>query len=573
MVNVSFLADLLSASGDMAYDWDLGADHIEWYGAWNRLFGNTRLPPANSKDFYNLILDEDRHLVFGTEGRTIDRDYRLRGPDGKIVPVHEYGISLFEGNNLVRQYGLLRVVEEQAGLIAMHEWHGRDELTGCFNRHYMLEQIGKALHAAKATKRFCAYLVIGIDKMSFVNEAVGMEAGDGLLRGVAQRLSELLPPRAFLGRVGGDMFGILLPDSLARDYSQLAERLLENFRHQPVTASGVPLHITVSIGGACAPSVAHSATEAMIFAEQALHVAHQRGHNLFVEYVDSAERMQENRQMLELGERVKRAFKNNGLRLAFQPIVDAQTSMPLFYEALVRIFDDNGQMIPAAKFVPVVEQMGLAHELDRRVLDLAVRELEAYPDLTLAINVSGLTAAQADWPDHVRRVLGPRRSVAERLVVEITETAAIVDISETQRFANSLCELGGRLALDDFGAGFTSIRHLRSLPLSIMKLDRDLLQDLLKNSEQQHIVRMLVEIARGLGLKTVAEGVEDAETAAWLKGEKFDMLQGYYFGKPALERPWLGGKGAEGTGPMVKLQARTAPSTTSPTAIQVVSSF
>lgn len=571
MINTSFLADLLSAAGDAAYNWDLGADHIEWFGAWGQIFGDARPPPLTSRDLYNAIHDDDRHLVFGAEVRTIDREFRIRRPDGRIVPVHEHGVAVFEGDKLTRQYGLLRAVEEKPGHIAMHEWHGRDELTGCFNRHHMLEQIEKALHTVKTNKRFCAYLVLGIDKMSFVNDAVGMEAGDGLLRGVAQRLSELLPPKAFLGRVGGDMFGILLLDPLARDFPQLAEHLLQNFRHQPIVIAGAPLHITVSIGAVRLPSVAHSPTEAMIFAEQALHVAHQRGHNLFIEYVDSAERMQENRQVLELGERVKRAFKTDGLKLAFQPIVDAQTSKHLFYEALVRMFDDDGQLIPAAKFVPVVEQMGLALELDRRVLDLAVHELETYPDLTLAINISGLTAAQADWPDHVRRVLGHRRHVTERLVVEITETAAIVDISETRRFADSLCELGGRISLDDFGAGFTSIRHLRSLPLSIMKLDRDLLHDLLKNPEQQHIVRMLVEIARGLGLKTVAEGVETADIAAWLKGEKFDMLQGYYFGKPTIERPWLDGKGTDGG---TKLQIPPAnTNANAPSAIRVNTSF
>ena len=574
MVNTSFLADLLSASGDAAYDWDLGADRIEWLGAPRLLFGDARPPPANSKDFYTMILDEDRHLVFGAETETIDRTYRLRGPDGRLTPVHEHAIAVFKDGRLVRQYGLLRLVKDNAGYITMHEWNGRDELTGCFTRNHMLEQIEKTLDASKSAKRSCAYLVLSVDKMSFVNEAVGMEAGYRLLRGVAKRLGELLPARAFLGRVGGDMFGILLADPLARDFLQLAERVLQDFRHQPIMMEGAALmHITVSIGAVKLPSVAHSATEAMIFAEQALHVAHQRGHNLFVEYIDSPERMQENRQVLEIGERVKRAFKNDGLKLAFQPVVDASNAATLFYEVLVRIFDDDGQLIPAAKFVPVVEQMGLALELDRRVLDLAIRELEAYPDLVLAINISGLTAAQADWPDHVQRVLGSRRHVAERLIVEITETAAIVDISETQRFAENLCALGGRLALDDFGAGFTSIRHLRALSLSIMKIDRDLLQDLLNNPEQQHIVRMLVEIAHGLGLKAVAEGVETADVAAWLKDEKLDMLQGYYFGKPTLERSWLTTKGGEGGAAAAKLPMPPANAATAPSAIRVVSSF
>ena len=325
-----------------------------------------------------------------------------------------------------------------------------------------------------------------------------------------------------LGRVGGDMFGIASGQNHAgarffRPWPSGCCRLsgTSRWRRPPFT-----LHITVSIGAVRMPSVAHSATEAMIFAEQALHDANQRGRNLYVEYTESPERMQENRLMLELGGRVKHALKHDGLRLAFQPIVDAQTEKPVCYEALVRMFDDDGKMISAAKFIPVVEQQGLATELDRHVLDLTVRELEAYPDLCLAMNISGLTAVQADWPDHMRSVLGTRRHVAERLIVEITETAAIVDVSETRRFTETLRELGGRVSLDDFGAGFTSIRHLRSLSLSIMKIDKDLLDDLLNNAEQQHIVRMLCEIARGLGLKTVAEGVETADISSMAQGRK-----------------------------------------------------
>ncbi|HUY68043.1 MAG TPA: GGDEF and EAL domain-containing protein [Alphaproteobacteria bacterium] len=543
MTDISFVAELLSVAGDAAYDWDLNADHIEWFGAWDRIFGGAAAPPADSAAFYNVIHPDDRHLVFGAEAHAIDRDYRVHLADGTTLWVHEHGVAEFGGGRLVRQGGLLRRIEKQSALAAHdEEWQGHDALTGCLNRAHMLKRIERALDAAKASKRVSAYLALGIDKMSFVNEAVGMEAGDGLLRGVAERLAELLPTRAVVGRVGGDMFGLLLPEPIGRDAAMLAERLLQDFRNRPVMTPVAPLHITVSIGSVQVPAVAKSATEAMIFAEQALHDAHQRGRNLYVEYVDSPERMQENRQTLELGERIKRAFKNDGLKLAFQAVVDGRTSEPLFYEALIRMFGDDGQMIAAAKFVPVIEQLGLAFDLDRLVLEMGIRELEAAPDLRLAINISGLTAAQANWPDHVQKVLGPRPDVAKRLIVEITETAAIVDVGETRRFVDSLRELGGQVALDDFGAGFTSIRHLRSLALSIMKIDKDLLHELLKNGEQQHLVRMLIAIARGLGLKTVAEGVETAEVAEWLRRENVDMMQGYYFARPSLEKPWLAGK-------------------------------
>jgi diguanylate cyclase (GGDEF)-like protein len=549
MPDKTLLSELLSASGDAAYDWDLRADHINWYGAWDKLFGTSALPPPNSEGLYNVIHADDRHLVFGGEEKTLDRQYRLQAPNGQLLWVHERGRTESEQGHVTRQSGVLRIIARPQEKAITADAQGYDALTGCLNRMRMLEHIDKAQADAAVARRNCAYMVVGIDKMSFVNEAVGMEAGDVLLRSVAARLAEIMPPRATLARTGGDMFGILLPEQIGIELPRLADRVLQSFRDHPVVTSVTPLHITVSIGGVRLPAVAKSAPEAMIYSEQALHEARQRGRNLFVEYLDQPERAHENRQMLELGERIKHAFKHDGFRLAYQPVIDTLSGRVLFYEALVRMFDDQGRTVPAAQFVPAIEQLGMAFDLDCRVLDLAVKELEAQPDLTLAINVSGLTASTAAWPEHVQRILGLRGPVAQRTIFEITETAAIVDVGETRRFVDQIRKLGGRVALDDFGAGFTSIRHLRALAVSIMKIDKDLLHNLVGNAEQQHLVRMLIELARGLGLKTVAEGVETEDIAAWLRREKVDMMQGYYFGKPALERPWLAGKGNGGANP------------------------
>lgn len=538
MTDISPLSDFLTLLGSAGYDWDLRKDEIRWFGDWKPLFGAEGQAPINSKTFFDAVMTEDRPTVFGQEsGETFDRNYRLRLSGGAVRWVHEYGTLEMEGGQPVRQRGLLRAIEKPLTLISS-DFSGRDSLTGCFDRNHMLTLLTRGMDAARTARKNAAYLVVGIDKMSFVNEAVGMVAGDALLRGVAERLTQIMPARAALARVGGDMFGILLPEPLGNDMPQLAERILQSVRDYPIMTSVTPLHITVSIGGCRLPAIAKSGTEAMIFAEQALHSAHQRGRNLFDEYLDSPERMQENRQLLELGESIKQAFKQNGFRLAYQPIIDAASGQTLFYEALVRMFEPDGKPIAAAKFVPAIEQLGLAFQLDRLVLDMAVREMKAAPDLSLAINISGLTAAQADWPEHMERVLKDCPDVARRLVIEITETAAIVDVTETRRFVDSLRALGGRVALDDFGAGFTSIGHLRSLALSIMKIDKDLLHNLLTASEQQHLVRSLIELARGLGLQTIVEGVENEEIAAWFRSEKIDMMQGYYFGKPSLERTW-----------------------------------
>ncbi|MER2520217.1 MAG: GGDEF and EAL domain-containing protein [Bdellovibrionales bacterium] len=540
------LSEILLASGDAGYEWDLAVDRITWFGAWDKIFGTNCLPPHDSEKLYNIIFTDDRPLVFGSEELTLDRHYRLLLANGSLVWVHERGTVLRENDQAVIQRGVLRLEDKRPQeRIAYAEMQGRDVLTGCYNRAHMLSQIAKATETAKMSCRTASYFVVGVDKMSFVNEAAGMEVGDALLRGVAERLSQIIPGRAMLGRVGGDMFGVLLPEPLGSDMERMAERVLHSFRDQPVVTSQTPLHITVSIGGVRMPMIAKNATETMIFAEQALHDAHQRGRNLFTEYTDSPERANQNRKILELGERIQHAFKHNGFRLAFQPVIETATGQVLFYETLVRMLGSDGVLVAAGQFVPAIEQMGLAFELDRLVLDMSIKELELTQNLYLAVNVSGLTAAQADWPDHVQKVLGGKPDVASRLIIEITETAAIVDVTETRRFVDSLRELGGRVALDDFGAGFTSIRHLRSLSLSIMKIDKDLLHNILTNGEQQHLVRMLIELARGLGLKTVAEGVETEEVADWLRRENVDMMQGYYFGKPSLERPWLELEGAQ----------------------------
>ncbi len=537
MPEILDLADVLLAAGDVAYDWDLSSDTITWFGSWSAVFRSEK-PPQDSQALYHILYPDDRHIFFSGETNSLNRQFRIHCSSNGILWIHERGRSENDAQNRpVRQRGVWRIIDQPAQNASHSLEPSRDKLTGCFKRSALQSQLTRTIENAKLSRRVGAYLVVDVDKMSFVNEAIGAEAGDAVLRGVASRLSQIIPTRAVLGRVGGDTFGILLPEPLGNDLQALAENIIHDFRNSPIVVANAPLHITVSVGGVRVPTVAKNANEAMIFAEQALHMARQRGLNTFIEYIDCPERVHENRQLLELGERIKRAFKNNGFRLAYQPIIEASSGKPVCYEALVRMFTDDNKPIAAALFVPMIEQLGLACELDRLVLNMAVRDMEAVPNLSLSINVSGFTASQSDWPDYMRQVLEPRLDVARRLIVEITETAVLVDVGETKRLVNTLKDLGTRVSLDDFGAGSTSIRYLRELGLSIMKIDKDLLKDLLTNNEQQHLVSVLIDLARGLGIKTVAEGVETAEVADWLRQTKIDFLQGYFFGKPSLDRP------------------------------------
>ncbi len=535
MDNNDLFAEMLHSSGDLAYRWNLETDSVEWFGAWAEFFREAKAP-HNSRTLHDAIHADDRHKVFGPEQPDIDRKYRIIASGNALKWVHERGQVEYKDGHAAIQRGVLRIIPPPA--LYSEENSAHDPLTNTMTRASMMAKLSVLLSERGQGMPDFAYLVIGIDKMSFVNEAMGMTAGDGLLRAAADRLKNILPATSFIGRVGGDVFGALLPNPLGEDLSSLGRQLVDDFRLMPIVVAERPLHITISVGGVRLPSTSADSQHAMILAEQALHEARERGRNTFVEYEDLPERAAGNRQMLEIGGRIKHAFKNNGFKLAYQPIIEAGSLYPIFYEALVRMFNDDGSPIPAAHFIPAVEQLGLAYEMDKLVLDLAIEELELSPDLCLSINVSGHTAVHEEWPDYLRHILSARPNIAKRIIMEITETAAIVDVKKTLRFVAVLRELGGRVALDDFGAGFTSIRHLKVLNVAIMKIDRELLTNILERHDQQHLVRSLISLAQGLGLRTVAEGVETVEVSDWLRNAGADMLQGYYFGKPGFDHPW-----------------------------------
>ncbi|NDE90400.1 MAG: bifunctional diguanylate cyclase/phosphodiesterase, partial [Alphaproteobacteria bacterium] len=434
--------------------------------------------------------------------------------------------------------GVLRVITARKMLeMDLSTRVRRDRLTGLPNRTHLLEMLETMLNAIKGTQKSLGYVVMAIDNMTYINEAIGPDAADSVILGALKRMQDLIPDVIEVGRVGGDQFGVILRDYDSARLSELCDRLLTSFREQPVDSSACPVQVSVSMGGMIVQGTTTTAWETMIRAEQALREAQRQGRNAFVEYQASEERTKAHRRSLEIGQQTLLALKGDGMRLAFQPIVDAVTGKILSFEALIRMVNQKGDFIPAGLFIPVIEQLGLVNMVDRKVLDMAIEFLANDPDLVLAVNVSGLTASQKGWPDVLREKFVGREQLAKRLIIEITETAAILDIEETKEFVHSIHELGGKVALDDFGSGFTSIRYLRTLAVDTLKIDREMLSDVTRDADQQVMVNTLVALAKGLGLETVAEGVETEEVAAWLRNAKVDHLQGYYFGRPEVDLP------------------------------------
>jgi EAL domain-containing protein (putative c-di-GMP-specific phosphodiesterase class I) len=234
--------------------------------------------------------------------------------------------------------------------------------------------------------------------------------------------------------------------------------------------------------------------------------------------------------------RIRAALRQERLLLAFQPVVCSGTGKVDYFECLLRMQDEQGGIIAAASFVTTLEEFGLIGMIDRYVLERTFEELATDPEVRLGLNVSGLTVCDRSWLQSLTSLLRRRSELAPRLVVEITETAALADIAQSARFVDTLRQAGCRVALDDFGAGHTSLRHLRSLPVQIVKIDGSLIRQVASKPNHRVFLRHLLGLSETCGLITVAESVETPEEAEFLRAEGIGRLQGYFIGRPTIER-------------------------------------
>ena len=235
-----------------------------------------------------------------------------------------------------------------------------------------------------------------------------------------------------------------------------------------------------------------------------------------------------------MADRIIRALNERRMILALQPIVRAGDRRPAFYEALLRMRETDGTIVPAGAFIPVAEQLGLVRLIDQRMLELAIKVLRASPNLNISLNVSGETASDPAWLNSLRGLTNGDDAIMRRMMVEITETTAITDIEESVMFVKSLRELGCRVAIDDFGAGYSSFHNLRRLDFDIVKIDGAFVKDLPNSPEDQILVRALVDLAQNFSMETVAEWVTDEATAKIVEAAGISYMQGFHFGQPKI---------------------------------------
>jgi len=543
----------LAATGDVVYDWDARQGRILWSENAGPLLGLAR--PGDIVDmraFQARIGPDDAPLRAMTLSRHLQQQipfectYKFRRDDGRFEWVEEHAVvrSGADGEP-ARMVGVLRIVterrnmEERLRLLAY-----RDELTGRLNQARLKEVVQAEINRCSRNGSIAAFLAVNIDNLGALNEAFGYDVVDDVILQVTGRIEGCIDLDASLGRISGNQFGVLLPGHGEASMSLVGERILSAVRGSLVQTPAGPIAVSVSIGAVTVNAGTRDVRDVFGRAEEALDQAKRNGRDCLVVYRLSTEKVADRRSALTSGDRVLRAMRDDRLALAFQPIVRARSGEPAMYECLLRMRAEDGSIVPAGQFVPAVERLGLIRLLDLSTLEMALGELRQAPDLRLAVNISGMTAADPTAIKQLVRRLRTDAVLARRLVVEITETAAMQDVEQSARLSAMLRELGTGVALDDFGAGYTSFRHLKALDVDYVKIDGQFVQNLATREDNQLFVRTLHDLADGFGLATIAECVETAEDARLLAQRGIGYLQGYYFGKPSLERPWAIGRPA-----------------------------
>jgi len=420
-----------------------------------------------------------------------------------------------------------RASEERFHYQALH-----DPLTDLPNRVLLHDRLGQAVATAKRDNATLTLLVLDLDRFKEVNDTLGHHAGDRLLQEVALRLRAALRASDTVARLGGDEFAVLLPHADTQVAGRVALQL-QAALDKPLVLDGCELSIGTSIGIATFPSHGEDADTLMRHADIAMYAA-KRAQGGVATYSTSHDSHSSER--LTLVGALRRAIATDELSLHYQPQVDCVTGRLMGLEALVRWWHPERGLIGPDEFVPLAEQSGLIRQLTRWVLAAAIGQSARWHDVGdgvgLSVNLSSHDLLDERLPAFVASQLGQWRFSADRLTLEITESALLADPGRAVDVLTQIRRLGVRVALDDFGTGYSSLSYLKEWPVDEVKVDRSFVRNLVVDKRDRAIVRATVDLAHSLGLEVVAEGVEDEASLRLLTEMGSDRAQGYYISRP-----------------------------------------
>ena len=513
---------------------DCANEHFRQFAEWDERLGERRtsmIPllragPIATRLSAFLKAADPAHQFDTTDGRSIGgRHFTVRLARLRRVPglPARYLISLIDKTAQVETEKSLR--SEML----------RDSLTGLPNRLAFNERVDSVLADPSFVEGSHAVLAVDMTRFSRVNECMGAMAGDELLITFARRLVSALRPSDVLARTSGDEFGILLRlDRGVADALRAAERI-KAVLTLPFRLSELEIRVDCAIGCAVLNHGVSNADEVLRNAQFALKTAKKLGTTQIYEPIQA----QAVRRRFSMETELRRAIEEDTLTLAYQPLVDLATGKVAGFEALARWTHEDSGPISPTEFIPVAEESGLIVQLGRWALDSALgklREWESAAGATLpfniSVNLSAIQISRDDVPAAVAAALASNRISGSRLTLELTESAIIHDPDRAGKVLKALQKLDVRVAMDDFGTGYTSLAYLQRLPIDILKIDRRFVSGMMADSDSTSIVRAVLSLARALGMETTAEGIDSEDLAELLAELGCGYGQGFYFAEP-----------------------------------------
>ena len=532
--------DVLNSIGEVVYTWDMPSDELRWGPNATDILGS--VPP----DALVKGIAFSRLVEPGAGRSRFDAISDASGADlGDGVPYRtRYAVLIGErkmwaedtgrwfagvDGNPVRARGVLRLERP------VTDTDLADPGFTICDRATLVQRLDELMADQMPTRKTVVVLSFAIDDLDRINDDFGHESTDEIVLEVQQRLSGVMRRRDRLMRYSSNRFAIILTGCLSDQVDATARRFVRAVSRTAIsTRRGVAL-VHVRVGAAIAPDLTRHSGALLSAAEAAL-VEARSGPQDNVQIARRIEAPRAGREH-SLDHDALGALNERRISIARQPIVAAASRVLAFHEGLVRIERPDGSFFAPGDLIPVLERRGLVRLFDHRVLELSIAGLAREPQSILSINVSPQSLTDPVWLDALKVLIRTHAGVAERLIIEVTETATISHAEESLRVITAIKDLGCRVAIDDFGAGHTSLKHLRAFPVDILKLDGAFTQNLARSTDDRFFVRTLLDLAQHLNVETVAEWVDNEPAAAMLTDWGVTYLQGHLTGAAELWTP------------------------------------
>jgi diguanylate cyclase (GGDEF)-like protein/PAS domain S-box-containing protein len=473
-------------------------------------------------DFIDLTLDDKApdQIAFHRELFSGQHEVVLRGVGGRKIWALLSANALYDRENYAGALAMVTDITERKEMeLRLQHLADHDPLTGIHNRRRLIEELDRQLRYAARSRRSGAVLAFDLDHLKVANDIYGHATGDAILRAVTEVLRSRTRDTDVVARLGGDEFAVILPEATESDaltVTRDVRALLGELQIGPPIMTSVGIVLFTG-------DEELTADEILVCADTALYEAKERGGDQATVYTGQTSCA------LTWVQRLHTALTENRFVLYGQPILDLRTGQVVRHELLIRMLSEHGEIVPPAQFIPTAERFGLIHEIDRWVTTAGLRL--ARDGTAVAINLSGPSIGEQLIIAAVRAAIADGLNPAN-VTFEITETAALSNVTAARVFTDTLTGLGCSVALDDFGTGFGSFTYLKHIPAQYLKIDTEFIQGLANNKTDQQVVKAIVDIAHSLDKLTIAEGVEDAETLTRLKDYAVDQAQGFHVGRP-----------------------------------------